>query len=264
MAAPITAPACRRAFRTRRPASSVFHAFTSGQRGALNTATPTARPGRHRHAWPRTLLIVFAFFWLALAIRPWFRQDWLLENLVVFVVVPLFAFTSKRLRFSNLAYTLLFVFLCVHEIGAHYTYSLVPYDKAVQALTGQSLDALLGLRRNHFDRLVHFLFGLLLLPLAVELFQAQAPPRGVWQWLMPVLFLQGLSATYELIEWLAASVFGGDLGQAYVGTQGDVWDAQRDMALALLGAVIAQLILMLCRGIRGGVPDRRAGHAERP
>ncbi len=188
--------------------------------------------------------MVFALFWLALAIHPSFRQDWLLENLVVFVVVPLFAFTVNRLRFSNLAYTLLFVFLCVHEIGAHCTYSLVPYDQAVRALTGQSLDALLGFRRNHYDRLVHFLFGLLLLPLVVELFQAQAPPRGVWRWLMPVLFLQGLSAVYELIEWLAASVFGGDLGQAYIGTQGDVWDAQRDMALALLGAVIAQLMLM--------------------
>ena len=82
-------------------------------------------------------------------------------------------------------------------------------------------------------------------------------PRGLWRWLMPVLFLQSLSAMYELIEWLAASVFGGDLGQAYVGTQGDVWDAQRDMALALLGAVIAQVLLGLWRGRR---PVAAAGH----
>jgi len=207
-----------------------------------------ASQSRHRQAYPLALLIGFLLLWLALAIRPWFREDWLLENLMVFAVVPLFVITVHRLRFSNLAYTLLFLFLCAHEVGAHYTYSLVPYDRAVHALTGESLDALLGFRRNNYDRLVHFLFGLLLLPLAAELFDAQAPPRGVWRWLMPVLFLEALSAVYELIEWLAASAFGGDLGQAYLGTQGDVWDAQRDMALALLGAVIAWVALALWRG----------------
>lgn len=205
---------------------------------------PTSRPGRGSLAYPLTLLVAFALFWLALAIKPTFRQDWLLENLLVFAVVPLFALTANRLRFSNLGYTLLFVFLCAHEIGAHYTYSLVPYDQVVRTLTGESLDALLGFRRNQYDRLVHFLFGLLLLPLAAELFQARAKPQGLWQGLMPVLFIEGLSAIYELIEWMAASVFGGDVGQAYVGTQGDVWDAQRDMALAWLGATIAQLLWM--------------------
>lgn len=216
----------------------------------MNGGMSAASPRLDRYAFPLALLIGFLLFWLALAIKPWFRQDWLLENLVVFVVVPLFVVTAKRLRFSNRAYALLFVFLCAHEIGAHYTYSLVPYDSTLRALTGQSLDALLGFRRNQYDRLVHFLFGLLLLPLAVELFEAQAPPRGLWRWLMPVLFMEALSAVYELIEWLAASVFGKDLGQAYLGTQGDVWDAQRDMALALLGAVIAQLVLALWRGRR--------------
>lgn len=202
---------------------------------------------RHRHAYVVALLIGFLLLWLLLAIRPWSRQDWLLENIVVLAVVPLFVMTVHRLRFSNLAYTLLFLFLCAHEVGAHYTYSLVPYDRAVQALTGGSLDALLGFRRNNYDRLVHFLFGFLLLPLAVELFDAQASPRGIWRWLMPVLFLEALSAVYELIEWLAASVFGGELGQAYLGTQGDAWDAQKDMALALLGAVLARFALALWR-----------------
>lgn len=84
-----------------------------------------ASPRLDRHACPRALLIGFLVFWLALAIKPWFRQDWLLENLVVFAVVPLFVVTVNRLRFSNLAYALLFVFLCAHELGAHYTYSLV-------------------------------------------------------------------------------------------------------------------------------------------
>ena len=202
---------------------------------------------RHRYAYPLGLLGLFILFWLALAIRPWFRHDWLLENIAVFVLLPLFAATAHKLRFSNLAYTLLFIFLCAHEIGAHYTYSLVPYDAAYRTLTGRSLDALLGFQRNQYDRLVHFLFGLLLLPLAVELFEAKAPPRGVWSFLMPVFFIESLSAIYELVEWLAAIVFGGELGQAYLGTQGDAWDAQNDMTLALLGAVIAQAVLVYVR-----------------
>jgi len=78
--------------------------------------------------------------------------------------LPLLILGASRLRLSNGAYTCVFPLLCAHEVGAHFTYSMVPYDEAVQALSGHSLDALLGFRRNHFDRLVHFLFGLLLLP----------------------------------------------------------------------------------------------------
>lgn len=191
--------------------------------------------------------MLFTAFWLALAIDPWYRQDWLLENVCVFAAVAVFVFTIGTLRFSNTAYTLLFVFLCVHEIGAHYTYAKVPYDQAFRALTGHSLNAIAGFQRNHFDRLVHFLYGLLLLPLAMELFAARAPARGIWAVLMPILFIESNSAIFELIEWFAAIAFGGDLGQAYLGTQGDVWDAQWDMALALLGAVLARLALAISR-----------------
>jgi putative membrane protein len=200
-----------------------------------------------RYAYPTTLLCAFCFVWLALAIAPSYRQDWLLENVVVFAAVPLFVATITRLRFSNMAYTLLFVFLCAHEIGAHYTYSLVPYDEGFRHLTGRSLDALLGFRRNHYDRLVHFLYGLLLLPITRELFEAKAPLRGVLAFLTPIFFIEATSAIFELVEWLAAVVFGGELGQAYLGTQGDVWDAQCDMALALAGAVLTQSALTFRR-----------------
>jgi putative membrane protein len=211
-----------------------------------------ARFFRRRYAWPATLLAIFAAFWLALAIAPWYRQDWLLENVIVFLGVPLFVATAPRLRFSNLAYTLLFVFFCAHEIGAHYTYSQVPYDEAFRATTGHPLNDLLGFGRNHYDRLVHFLFGLLLLPLAAELLGAVAPSsRGFWKFLLPILFIESLSAIFELVEWFAAAVFGGDLGQAYLGTQGDVWDAQKDMALALLGATITACLLAFAQRRHG-------------
>ena len=202
---------------------------------------------------PAALLAAFCVIFVALGIAPLYRQDWLLENVLVFVAVPLLVATRHRLRFSNLAYACLFVFLCVHEVGAHYTYSLVPYDEWFQALTGRSLDAMLGFERNHYDRLVHFLYGLLVTPAAVELFARFGRYPRTWAALFPLLFITSHSVIYELVEWGAAAVFGGELGQAYLGTQGDIWDAQKDMALALLGSVVAIVAL----GLAGRLPVRR-------
>lgn len=191
-----------------------------------------------------TLLAVFAFAAIALGVAPRYRQDWLLENVIVLVAVPLLVLGWRRLRFSRGAYVALLVFLLLHEVGAHYTYSEVPYDEAFARLTGHSLNALLGLHRNHFDRAVHFLYGMLITPMAVELFARRAPPQGPWRWILPVSFVMSHSVIYELVEWLAALRFGGSLGTAYLGTQGDPWDAQQDMALAALGSV-------LCMGLIG-------------
>ena len=134
---------------------------------------------------------------------------------------------------------LLFVFFVLHAIGAHYTYSEVPYDAWAQALTGSSVGEVFGWQRNHYDRLVHFLYGLLVTPAAIALLDRRAPQQGLWRWLLPWLFMVSHSTLYEIIEFAAAVTFGGDLGQAYVGTQGDVWDAQKDSALAAIGAAIA-------------------------
>ncbi len=198
------------------------------------------------------LLAAFAAIWTALALAPWYRQDWLLENMLVFAALPLLAWGYRTLPFTRGTYACLFVFLVLHAIGAHYTYSEVPYDRAFEAVTGASLNALLGWERNHYDRMVHFLYGLLVTPAAIEILQARAPPRGLWRWLLPVCFMMSHSVLYEMIEWLAAEVFGGDLGQAYLGTQGDVWDAQKDSLLATAGSVLA-VILCTPRIRRGPV-----------
>jgi putative membrane protein len=95
--------------------------------------------------YPAALLAAFVLVFVALGIAPTYRQDWLLENLLVLVAVPLLVVTYRRLRFSNAAYTLFFVFFVLHEIGAHYTYSLVPYDAWARSLTGGSVSASLGL-----------------------------------------------------------------------------------------------------------------------
>jgi putative membrane protein len=143
---------------------------------------------------------------------------------------------------SKVSYTTLFVFLCLHTIGAHYTYAEVPYDEAWRNLTGHSLNAALGWERNNFDRVVHFSYGLLLAYPIREVFLRIASVRGFWGYFLPLDLTLSTSALYELIEWGAALVVGGDLGQAYLGTQGDEWDAHKDMALAALGALISMCI----------------------
>jgi putative membrane protein len=203
--------------------------------------------------YPALLLASLSVIFIGLAIAPHHRQDWLLENLLVMVAVPILVMTRHRLRFSNLAYSCLFVFFSLHEIGAHYTYSLVPYDAWSVALTGHSLDAALGFERNHYDRLIHLLYGLLVTPAAAELFGHYGRYSRPWAALFPLLFVASHSVIYELVEWGAALAFGGELGQAFLGTQGDVWDAQKDMALALLGALISVTVL----GLAGRLPVRK-------
>jgi putative membrane protein len=201
----------------------------------MNTA---ARASPRSWRYPATLLGAFLAIFVALGIAPLYRQDWLLENMLVLVAVPMLVVTRHRLRFSGFAYTCLFVFFSLHEIGAHYTYSEVPYDAWFESAFGTGLNALLGFERNHFDRLVHLLYGLLVTPAAIELFAHYGRYPRIWAALFPWFFMVSHSVIYELVEWGAALVFGGDLGQAYLGTQGDLWDAQKDMALAALGSVI--------------------------
>jgi putative membrane protein len=185
-----------------------------------------ATPGREAPglAFPALLLGIFLGVFVVLGREPAFREDWLLEHVVPFALLSTLVCTIRRLRFSDFAYACICVFLLLHEIGAHYTYSLVPYDEWWRALSGRSLHETLGWSRN------------LMMPAALELFAARAPGQGPWRWLPALAFLWSHSVVYELVEWCAALLFGGDLGVAYLGTQGDVWDAQKDMALALSGS----------------------------
>lgn len=188
------------------------------------------------------LISIYAAFWGLLAIAPRDRSDWLLENALVLVCGLVLGAWYRQFRFSRTSYLLIFLFLCLHAVGAHYTYSEVPYDEALRRLGGGSLNELLGWRRNNFDRVVHFCYGLLFAYPLREVFLRVAQARGFWGYLLPLDFTLSTSALYELIEWGAAEFFGGDLGVAYLGTQGDVWDAHKDMALAGAGAMIAMLL----------------------
>lgn len=191
------------------------------------------------------LVLAFAALWIALAVSPNDRHDWALENALVAVFAVPLAFSFRFLPLSRVSYTLIFLFLCLHEVGAHYTYSEVPYDAWIRSLTGHSINAALGWDRNDYDRVVHFCYGLLLAYPIRELFLRVADVRGFWGYFFPLDVTMSTSMLFELFEWLAAETFGGDLGVAYLGTQGDVWDAQKDMAMASAGALIAMIVTAL-------------------
>src|SRR6185295_11895438 len=115
----------------------------------------------HRH-YLRLLALLFGIWWVAWAIHPLERGTWLMENALAFAAVGLLAGFHRRLLFSRVSYTLIFVFMCLHQMGAHYTYSWVPYDAWVVKVTGRPFNSLVGWERNNFDRVVHFSYGLLL------------------------------------------------------------------------------------------------------
>jgi putative membrane protein len=213
---------------------------------------------------------LFALEWLLLAIRPRYREDWVLENALSVALVVALALSRRRLAFSRISYTAIFVFLSVHTVGAHYTYSEVPYDAWARALTGHALNDLLGWQRNHFDRFAHFAYGFLLAYPIREILIRVAGVRGFWGYYLPLAITMSTSADYELVEWGAALLFGGELGAAYLGTQGDVWDAQKDMALAGLGALVAMTLLAVVNTslrrdfAREWVEGLRVGDAEPP
>jgi putative membrane protein len=171
-----------------------------------------------------------------MAIKPLDRSDWLMENLLVFLGMGVLFATYRSFPLSRVSYTCIFVFLVLHTLGSHYTYAKVPYQEWLPFLAGG---------RNQYDRLVHFSYGLLLAYPIREMFLRIGNVRGFWGYFLPLDLTMSTSMLYELIEWGAALAVGNDLGQAYLGTQGDVWDAHKDMALASLGALLSMCITAL-------------------
>jgi putative membrane protein len=195
---------------------------------------------RRRHA-----LLPFDLFLAAWALSAWhprYPADWWLENTLVFAALPLLLFIWWRAPLSRAGWFAVFGFLCLHELGAHYTYAEVPYDTWARTLTGGTINGLFGWERNHYDRLVHFLYGVLIVVPLRDLIVRATKLTGGWSYVVPATFMMSTSMLYELIEWAAAALFGGDLGMAYLGTQGDEWDGHRDMALAALGAVLVMTV----------------------
>lgn len=225
--------------------------YTSSARAAPSAGGPPipdphiARPFRENR-FLQALCGAYLVFWVALAIAPHDRGDWLLENLLVFAAAALLIATHRLFAFSNLSSLLIAIFLSLHAVGAHYTYSLTPF--------GDWIEASLGLSRNPYDRLVHLAFGLLLAYPMHELMRRVLHVHGRWSYGLALLAILALSSSYEIVESWTARIVDPELGQAFLGTQGDEWDAQKDMTLALTGAASGLAASALYRARTGREP----------
>jgi len=180
------------------------------------------------------LLFGFGMVWTILAFNVFDRRDWILENALNVPFVILVLFVARWFRFSKTSYVVMFLYMFMNVIGSHYTYSLVPF--------GIWLSNFFHLERNHYDRIIHFCYGLLLAYPVRETFMRVGNYKGFWALFAPIMFVLGTSAIYELMEWGIVEIFMADLSVAYLGTQGDIWDAQKDMFLAGIGSVIAMFV----------------------
>jgi putative membrane protein len=184
---------------------------------------------------PVVLLAVCVVALVVSGIGPHDRLTWLLEVAPVLIGIPILVWTRRRFPLTPLLYRLLLLHALILIVGGHYTYARVPVGFWVQEL--------FDLSRNHYDRLGHIAQGFVPAILAREIMRRQLPAvTGAWLFGLVVAVCLGFSAFYELLEWWTALV-GGGAADSFLGTQGDVWDTQWDMFLALCGALAAQLSL---------------------
>jgi len=216
----------------------------------MESGSPIASKGSSgwtlfRNNRPLQLIAIgYAAVWVGAAIAPHDRFDWFLENILVVIVLVVVVASYRALQLSNLSYFLIALFLSIHTVGSHYTYSLTP--------AGFWLQSALDLERNHYDRIVHFLFGLLIfLPLR-EILIRRTGIRGRWNFALTFASILALGNFYELLEWGAAEIISPEAAMAFLGTQGDIFDAQKDTALAAAGAVLGAVAVTL-------MPDRTHG-----
>ena len=186
-----------------------------------------------------SLTILFFALWTSTLVGTTDLSNWLLENALVFIALGALSLTYRRTKFSDLSYLLFFVYLCLHVYGAMYTYAENPF--------GNWLMNALDLARNHYDRIVHFSFGFLLAYPMRELFLVTLKYPSWVAWLLPIEITMSASALYELVEWAVADVFFSAQGIAFLGTQGDIWDAQKDIVLAFTGAILATTIVSVIK-----------------
>jgi len=176
------------------------------------------------------------------AYSPVDREFWAIASILPACLVVGLIAMHRWLPLSTASYVLITIFLSLHTVGVHYTYAQVP--------VGAWVDQALHLGRNHFDRVVHFSFGFLLAYPMEEAFRLLAHARGWLLYYLPVMTVLGLSGFWEITEFWVADAVHPELGITYLGSQGDIWDAQKDIAAAFYGALLCVTILMIARGLR--------------
>ena len=188
------------------------------------------------HDMPKILFWVFIAIWIVLAIKPLYRFDWFLENIVIFLSIPLVILSYYKFRLSNFSYLLIFIFAVLHILGAHYTYGDTPW--------GDWLSQFFGWQRNHYDRLVHFLFGVLMTPVSFDMLKNYLPNSRVMSGLFVFGLIFSAGSLYEVAEFLVGIMIEPEAGLAFLGFQGDIWDTQKDMALQALGILMGFMALI--------------------
>ena len=185
--------------------------------------------------------LLFAAFWVYTALTTPDIVNWLLENTLTLSLIIFIVAFYNIFRFSDLSYTLLFLFLLLHVYGSQYQYANNPF--------GEWLKAKYSLERNHYDRLVHFGYGLLLAYPVHEMLAYGFKLKKLLTYMLPIELILSSSALYELVEWVVADwVYnGGEAGMNFLGMQGDMWDAQKDIALAFTGATLTMATTFLLR-----------------
>jgi len=197
--------------------------------------------------WLLFLLGAGALALIVSGLRPYDRVTWLLEVFPIFIGVPILLATRRRFPLTPLLYILIFIHALILMLGGHYTYARVPLGFWIQDL--------FDLSRNHYDRIGHFAQGFVPAILAREILLRKTPLRpGGWLFFLVASVCLAFSACYEFFEWWSA-VIGGSAADDFLGSQGDVWDSQWDMFLALVGALTAQLLL-------GRIHDRQMARIQ--
>jgi putative membrane protein len=193
----------------------------------------------HRKLVVTALLVWYVLFSAVMAIAPANREFWVAANILPVMLVIVLTMTHRLFPLSTASYCLITLFLTLHTIGVHYTYSQVPL--------GGWMQQVLHLNRNHFDRIVHFSFGFLLTYPLEEWFRVCTCVRGWLIYYLPAMTILGLSGFWEILESWVARVFKPELGITFLGSQGDVWDAQKDMTAALYGSLLCVVLIVVGR-----------------
>ena len=204
------------------------------------------------HLTAKLLLLGYLLLFIWGAIAPYSRATWWAENIPIVMIALVLIFLYLRgFVFSPLAYGMMAVLLYLHTIGGHYTFERVPFG---------FVTSLFGLHRNDYDRVAHFSVGFYAYAIAEALVVTRAV-RSRWVlFLFPVFAIGFVAMSYEIIEWLYAAADGGTSGAEFLGSQGDIWDAQKDMLADALGGILATSIFFARGKARelGSVPQARA------
>jgi putative membrane protein len=177
------------------------------------------------------LTAAYAILFTVLAFSPIDRHTWFVENLTVWIILAvILGLYARNIRFSKTAYALMFVLIYLHTIGGHYTFALVPFDWVTNFF---------HFSRNHFDRIAHFSVGFYAFAVAEWLWSKKMVTNKFLLFTYPVFLIATIAMSYEIIEWIYAASSDPAAGLAYLGSQGDIWDAQKDMLADTLGAIFA-------------------------